>query len=271
MFNRKSFRKYWFSAVVSLKGDTVYIASVLSWRVRSVLRVLVVYVLWSSLLLGYGSVSHYSRTTLLSYVLLTMIVQAVVFSSRTIDISNDISSGDLTNILLKPVNYFKYYLAQDLGNKAMNLVFSIVEFSLFIYFFKPTLFLQPNLVLLGVSILLLILAGFIYYFLNIILGFLAFYNPENVWAPRFLFFMIVDFLAGSLFPLDILPPMFFKLLMLTPFPYFLYFPISVYLGKFTGGSLVLYSFIGLMWLFVLSRLAVILWRLGLKAYEAWGR
>ena len=94
---------------ISLKTDTVYIASVLAWRIRSVLRVLVVYVLWSSLLLSYGSVSDYSRTALLSYVLLTMIVQAVVFSSRTIDISNDISSGDLTNILLKPISYFKYY------------------------------------------------------------------------------------------------------------------------------------------------------------------
>jgi len=257
--------------VVSLRGDTVYIASVLSWRVRSVLRVLVVYVLWSSMLSGYGYVSHYSRNTLLSYVLLTMIVQAVVFSSRAIDISSDISSGDLTNILLKPINYFKYYLAQDLGNKAMNLVFSLVEFSLFIYFFKPPLFLQSDLVLLGISILLLILAVFIYYFLNITLGFLAFYNPENVWAPRFLFFVIVDFLAGSLFPLDILPPTLFKLLMLTPFPYFLYFPIAVYLGKFTGVSLIFYSIIGMAWLFALSRLAVVLWRHGLKAYEAWGR
>ena len=246
-------------------------ASVLAWRIRSVLRVLVVYVLWSSLLFDYGSVSHYSRATLLSYVLLTMIVQAVVFSSRTIDISNDISSGDLTNILLKPINYFKYYLAQDLGNKAMNLVFSLAEFSLFIYFFKPPLFLQSGLVLLGMFILLLIFAVFMYYFINIILGFLAFYNPENVWAPRFLFIMIVDFLAGSLFPLDILPPTIFKLLMLTPFPYLLYFPTAVYLGKFTGLSLVFYSFIGVIWLFALSRLATVLWRRGLKAYEAWGR
>ncbi len=271
MFNNKSLRKYWFSLIISLKEDTVYIASVLAWRVRSVLRVLVVYVLWSSMLLGYENVSHYSRTTLLSYVLLTMIIQAVVFSSRTIDISNDISSGDLTNILLKPINYFKYYLAQDLGNKAMNLVFSIAEFSLFIYFFRPPLFLQSDLALLAISLLLLILAVFIYYFLNIILGFLALYNPENVWAPRFLFIMIVDFLAGSLFPLDILPPVLFKLLMLTPFPYFLYFPTAVYLGKFTGVSLVFYSFMGMVWLFAFSRLAIVLWRRGLKVYEAWGR
>lgn len=271
MFNNNSFRKYWFSMNISLKEDTVYVASVLAWRVRSVLRVLVVYVLWSSMLLSYGNVAHYSRNNLLSYVLLTMIVQSVVFSSRTIDISSDISSGDLTNILLKPINYFKYYLAQDVGNKAMNLVFSIVELSLFIYFFRPTIFLQSNLALLGISIFLLILAAFIYYFLNTTLGFLAFYNPENVWAPRFLFFMIVDFLAGSLFPLDILPSALFKLLMLTPFPYFLYFPISVYLGRFTGVSLVFYSFIGLVWLFVLSRLATVLWRRGLKTYEAWGR
>lgn len=264
-------KKYWRSLILALKEDTVYTLSVAAWRVRTVMRVLIVYALWSSFLYSYNTFAGYSKTSLLSYILLTMMVQAIVFSSRTIDVSADISSGDLTNILLKPINYFKYYLAQDLGNKAMNFAFSVVEFSLFIYVFKPPFFFQNNWSILLTFSLLMILSTLIYYFINLILGFLAFYNPENVWAPRFLFFMILDFLAGAIFPLDILPPVIFKGLMLTPFPYFLYFPIAVYLGKFQGASLLFYSSIGLFWLVFLGWVATRLWRLGLKAYEAWGR
>lgn len=264
-------KKYWRSLVLALKEDTIYTLSVVAWRVRTVMRVLIVYALWSSFLYSYNSFAGYSKTSLLSYILLTMMVQAVVFSSRTIDVSADISSGDLTNTLLKPINYFKYYLAQDLGNKAMNFTFSLLEFSLFIYFFKPPFFIQNNGPTFLFFSLLMVLSTLTYFFINLILGFLAFYNPENVWAPRFLFFMILDFLAGALFPLDILPSAIFKGLMLTPFPYFLYFPIAVYLGKFQGAQLFFYSLVGLFWLVFLAWLSMRLWRLGLKAYEAWGR
>ncbi|MCL5003746.1 MAG: ABC-2 family transporter protein [Patescibacteria group bacterium] len=264
-------KKYWAGLVIALKEDTVYSTSVLAWRVRNVMQVLVVYILWAAILVSPGGFADYSKSLLLSYVLLTMMIRAVVFSSRTIDVSSDISSGDITNILLKPVNYFRYYFAQDLGNKAMNLFFSVIEFSVFIYFFKPPLYGQYHIFVLVVSALLLILAAFIYYYVNLILGFLAFYTPENVWAPRFLFFMILDFLAGALFPLDILPKIVFKFLMLTPFPYFLYFPIAVYLGRFWGLELLGYSLVGVFWLLALWRFSGLIWQAGLKVYEAWGR
>lgn len=262
-------RKYWYSLVAGLKEDTVYTLSVLAWRVRSIMQILVVYILWSSFLVGPSGFAGYSRPHLLTYVLLTMVTRTIVFSSRTIDVSDMISGGDLSNFLVKPVNFFKYFFSLDLGNKAMNLAFSIFEFSIFIYVFRPPFFLPNNVLVIIIFALLLVLATFIYFFINMCLGFLAFYTPENVWAPRFLFFMILDFMVGGLFPLDILPDFMFKLLMLTPFPYFLYFPIAVYLGKFTGWAFLAYGFVGIFWAFILLRLTVYLWEVGLRAYGAW--
>lgn len=263
-------KKYWAALVISLKEDTVYSLSVLAWRVRTVLWVLVVYILWSSFLVG-GGFGLYSRSQILSYILLTIVVRTVVFSSRTIDVSANIASGDLSNLLLKPINYFKYYLSQDLGNKGLNLIFSFFEFAAFLYFFKPPFLVQKGAGPVAAFFLALLLAIFIYYFVNILQGFLAFYIPENVWAPRFLFFMSVDFLAGGLFPLDLLPAWAFKALMLTPFPYLLYFPSAVYLGRFAGFEFVYYSGLALAWLLFLFFLAQSAWYKGLKVYEAWGR
>lgn len=266
-----SFRKYFIVITTSLKEDTVYPVSVLAWRIRNVLRVLVIYALWSSLFSDYGRFADYSREMVLTYILLTMVIQAVVLSSRTVDVSSDIGSGDISNILLKPVNYFIYYFFQDIGNKGLNLIFSIIEFSTFLYFLKPPFFLQTDPGITLAFILSLVLAVFVYFFLNLILGFIAFYTPENVWAPRFLFYIILEFLAGALFPLDVLPHFFYKFLMFTPFPYLLYFPTALYLGRLGVLSVVSYGLIGFSWVLILLCLAAVLWRRGLKAYEAWGR
>lgn len=264
-------RKYWASLRAGLREDTAYPASVLAWRIRVVLRVLVVYVLWDSLLLGTVKFFHYSRSQILTYVLLTIVVQTIVLSSRTINVSAMISGGDLSNFLLKPIRFFNYFFALDLGNKAMNLVFSIGELSLFYFVFKPSLYWSGqvlDIVLVGAAV---VVALFLYFYINLALSFVTFYSPENTWAPRFLFFMFLEFLAGGFFPIDLLPKSLYQILMLTPFPYLLYFPIAVFLGKFQGLSLVFYGFIGSLWLIAFRQFSGLLWRRGLKAYEAWGR
>ncbi len=263
--------KYWASLKAGLKEDTVYPANVLAWRVRILLRVLVIYILWDSLLWGSTGFAHYSRSQLLTYVLLTILVQTLVLSSRTIDVSAMISGGDLSNFLLKPIRFFSYFFALDLGNKGMNLVFSVLEFSLFYYFFKPPLAWSGRGLDLEFAVVAVILALFLYFYVNLALGFLTFFNPENTWAPRFLFFTVLEFLAGAFFPIDILPKSLYQVLMLTPFPYFLYFPIAVFLGKIQGLSLIFYGLCGIFWLVVFRRFSGILWRRGLRVYEAWGR
>lgn len=264
-------KKYWVSLKTGLKEDVVYPASVLAWRVRVVLRVLVIYILWDSLLLGTAGFAGYSRSQLLTYILLTILVQTLVLSSRTINVGTMISSGDLSNFLLKPVSFFRYFFALDLGNKGMNLAFSVLEFSLFFYFFRPPLVLTLRPFELASAFAVAILALFLYFYVNLALGFVTFFSPENTWAPRFLFFMVLEFLAGALFPLDILPRGLYRILMLTPFPYFLYFPTAALLGRFRWVELIFYGLCGLLWFIIFRKLAEVLWRRGLSAYEAWGR
>ena len=263
--------KYLVSAIVSLKEDTVYPISVLIWRLRNVLRLLVIYALWLGIIGVDQRFLGYSSTAVLSYILLTLMVQALVFSSRTIDVTEMISSGDLSNFLLRPINFFRYFFVLDLSNKVLNLFFSFFEFFLFVLFFKPPFYLQMDLVRIISFVILLILALLIYFYINLILGFIAFFAPENTWAPRFLFFMIVGFLAGELFPLDLLPTNLFKALMLTPFPYLIYFPIAVYLGRFALGTIVSYFLVMVFWLVFLYHSSLYLWQRGLKSNEAWGK
>lgn len=88
---------------------------------------------------------------------------------------------------------------------------------------------------------------------------------------RFLMFVMVEFFAGMLFPLDILPAPLFAVSQSLPFFYFIYFPIKVYLGQLAPGALLSGFSIGIGWVVVFWYLAALVWRRGLRMYTAEGK
>jgi ABC-2 type transport system permease protein len=73
-----------------------------------------------------------------------------------------------------------------------------------------------------------------------------------------------------LFPLDILPPALTKVLAFTPFPYQLFFPVSVYLNRIQGAALWQGILIQIFWVVAFYILARVVWRRGIKKYTAVG-
>ena len=100
----------------------------------------------------------YDRDKILTYVFGILILRAIVLSARTVDVSGEIARGDLTNFLLKPINYFKYWFTRDISSKVLNLVFAAVETTLLFFILKPPFFLQTNLFLVAMFLISVILA-----------------------------------------------------------------------------------------------------------------
>jgi ABC-2 type transport system permease protein len=61
-----------------------------------------------------------------------------------------------------------------------------------------------------------------------------------------------------------------QILYLTPFPYQMYFPISIYLGKAAGAELWRGLGIQLLWVIMAYVFARWMWRRGIKKYSAFG-
>jgi ABC-2 type transport system permease protein len=78
------------------------------------------------------------------------------------------------------------------------------------------------------------------------------------------------FVSGHLFPIDLLPPFWFRVLQFLPFQYMAYFPAAVFLGKVKGMALVQGLLGELAWAVVLILLTRWLYRLGLRRYSAFG-
>ncbi len=86
----------------------------------------------------------------------------------------------------------------------------------------------------------------------------------------FIVFAFEYIAGGHLFPLDILPAPLTKALYFTPFPYQLFFPVSIYIGKTTGAALQQGLVIQMLWVIAAYALARLVWSRGIRKYSAVG-
>ncbi len=240
------------------------------WRFRTVLQLLTMFFLWSALIPASGDLFGYSQSQMLTYILGTSLISSIVMSTRTGEIGDIINTGDLSNYLLKPVSFIKYWFARDLGDKAMNVVFSTIEIGILILLFQPPLFLQTNPVYLLLTIIACLISIIMYFFFNYLLGLFGFWSNE-IWGPRFIFWILLGFFAGSLFPLDILPGPVFEVLKLLPFTYLLYFPLKIYLGSLGFSAIFQGLLVSFIWTLILYFAVQYVWKKGLKLYGAEGK
>lgn len=240
------------------------------WRVRFVMQRLVVYFLWWALFSTRETFFSYTQSTILTYVLLVGIIATFVTGTRVYGVGELITHGDLSNILIRPINFFSLYMARDSADKALNLLFGIIEVALLIVILRPPIFVQTSAAPLMFASLAVAIGIILFFCYAMIHGLLAFWLPD-VWAPRFLSFVIMEFFTGALFPLDILPKPLYTLTQLLPFQYFMYFPVKVYLGQLTVMQTAGGMAVGMVWVGILWYAMAVMWRRGLRVYTSEGK
>lgn len=266
-------RKYFSIFKISIEDEFTYKLNFILWRLRNVIQICMTYFVWSTV---YSDPSKiilgYDRAKILTYVFGIMIVKAIVMSARSMDVGNDISTGDLSNYLVKPVSYFKYFFTRDIASKLLNLFFAAIEFTLLLLILKPPFVFQTNLYSIIGFLISVILAVCIYSLILFLLSSIPFWVPELGWSAQFLIvIVVVEAFSGSIFPINILPHVLQWTIMATPFPYLIYFPVEVYLGNITGWTLIGGIMVSAAWTGILWFTLKIVWRRGLKAYQAFGR
>jgi len=266
-------RKYWQIFKISFEEEFAYKMNFIMWRVRNVFQIIITFYLWNTIFTAPGrEIFGYDKSRILTYVFALMIVRAIVLSARAVDVSSDVAEGNLSNYLVKPISYFKYWMTRDIASKALNLSFAATEFVILFVILKPPFFFQTDIYVFLSFLIAVILAVSIYFSLLFIISAVPFWTPELGWGSQFLVnIVILEFLSGSVFPIDILPAVYQKIIMATPFPYMIFFPVQVYLGKITGGALISGFLVSAAWALVLFMAMRYVWSKGLKVYQAFGR
>jgi ABC-2 type transport system permease protein len=265
--------KYYSIFKISFQQEFVYRMNFIMWRIRNILQIFLVFFLWDAVFSDPDRVVFgYNRAMILTYVFGLLVVRAFVLSARAVDVAGDISSGDLSNYLLKPISYFKYWITRDFSSKALNMIFAVMETAVLYILLKPPFFIQTNpLSILG-FILSILIAIFIFFLILFITSAAPFWAPEVAWGAQFLVIVIItEFLSGALFPLNILPSYIQNVLYLTPFPYLIYFPLQVYLGNISSIEMLRGIVISMVWVVLLWYGMNFVWKRGLKLYQSHGR
>lgn len=263
-------KKYLYVLRNTILEFLAYRLNFLLWRVRAVVSILITYFLWKSVFMTGRMILGYSESRMLTYIIVMITLSSIVFSTQTQRVANEINQGDLGNFLIRPINFFKFNFAREAADKIVNSFFSLAETFLLILILKPSVIIQTDVNYLLLFFAAVILSTILYFEISMILSFIGFWTHE-VWAPRFLFFILVSFLAGTYFPLDIFPGIIYNFLKLLPFTYLIFFPLKVYLGELNYWQIWDGFFITMFWVINLLIFMIYLWKKGLKSYTGEGR
>lgn len=178
---------------------------------------------------------------------------------------DDINSGAVNALLIRPTSFYEFHLGQLLGYKMLITAMSLpVVIGLALWWELPLYFdrLLPAIVM-GFCYLIMI------YTLNFAIASMAFFF-DYVYSLNTTKNMIVWFLAGELFPLDLLPEPWRDWLIALPFSCGAFLPAGYISGRIST-EIFLRGFVSLaIGMVCFSLIARYIWRLGLRNYSGTG-
>lgn len=270
--------KYFSVFKITIAQEFVYKLNFIMWRIRNIIQIIVFFSLWSAVFESNGpsasenSYFGYTQSSIVAYTFLLILIRSVVMATKSTDVSGFISNGELSNYLLKPINFFRYLITRDAAVKMLNIAFSFFEILGLYFILKPSLFIQTNPMQIFLFLISIFFATFIFFCIVMLASSAPFWVPEIGWGVQFLVTVIfVEFLSGAFFPLDVFPKPLFEFLKLTPFPYLVFIPIKIYLGNLSVFENIKGLALGGIWSVILWLLMNKVWKRGLKIYEAVGR
>jgi ABC-2 type transport system permease protein len=180
----------------------------------------------------YGSMTEVNGLTLQDAITFTGLSQAgIAYLSLFgwVEIVRSVYSGQVGADLLKPMSYFGWWMAQDLGRSAVNLV--VRGFPIMLFYALVFDLTVPGSAgqwtALALSIFLAWMTSYAWRFL---INLSAFWSPNAIGFCR-LFYSISWFMSGFFMPLSFFPDWFQRLCYLTPFPQMINTPIEIFLGQ----------------------------------------
>jgi ABC-2 type transport system permease protein len=200
----------------------------------------------------YGQRQQVAGITLQGAITYTGVSQATIaFLSlfSWYDVMRSVYTGEIGADLLKPMDYFTFWMARDFGRALAQILLRGLPIMLgYALYFGIT---TPQSAAQWLALLVvLVLAWMVSFSWRFLINLAAFWIPDAVGIGR-LFFGLSWFFSGFLMPLRFFPDWFQRLCYLTPFPYTINTIVEVYLGLLKGADLLRVLLGQVVWIIVL--------------------
>ena len=258
------------SAYVSLARASTL--SVLAYRGRFVLGIvtsffpLLLMAVWLTVVAGSGPPRGWTAGDFVAYyaaaaVLWHLSAQHVIWQWDA-----DLRSGDLSVRLLRPVHPFHQYAADDLGYRVVSLIV-VVPALVLAALLLPALDYDLTPVRAVLATAATVLAYLVGLLMACLVGLVGFWSTQttNLWM---LWWGLGSFTSGWVAPVELMPSWLQSAAIWLPFRSTLGFPVELWTGRLSAGETVMGFGVAVGWALVFGGLYVVLWKRGLRRYQA---
>ncbi len=227
--------------------------------------------IWRAIFDARGSdVSGYSFGEMVFYFVAVTVVESLVSpADDEWQIAADIREGRISSFLLRPLDYRAYRASLFVSSRVVYAGVALVPLVAMAWWLPGQMRLPADGVAWAAFGGSLLMAAAIQFLIAFVLATLAFWVLE-ISTLVFILYSFEYFLSGRIFPIDVMPAGLKTVLMALPFPYELYFPVAIWMGKVTGAALWSGLAVQAGWTLALLALSGWLWRRGVRHYGAYG-
>lgn len=244
---RKYIEIFKYSMKTQLKFILDYFVSLISFGIH----IFVFNELWDYILKG-KEVAGYTREELIWYIIIAEFITYSTFKSYK-KIGEMVKNGTIANMLIKPVDFINYTIAENLSVYVKALVNAVFAIVLGLILVGPIDVTIPGIIF---TVIASIIGVFIGILIQTFVGLIAFFTEENssFWLiiQKFIFFLVFT-------PLEFYPEIVQKIFSILPTTYLIYAPARIFtrfeigeaivlLGLEILSGLVLYGIIRLMYM-----------------------
>lgn len=217
---------------------------------------------------GEKVIGGFTLPQMITYIAISWIGRSFYFNNISRELSRMVQEGEIAVQLIKPYHLQWVMMFEAVGEAG----FRLMMFSLPIMVVVVPLFGiagPPEPILYLWTFLSFCLALVIYSQFNFLLGCLAFYM-KNIQGVLRAEMVSMDFLTGVIVPFSFFPAWFQTVCSWLPFQGISYIPVTIYLGKRTGGDLWQGLLLQAAWALGLFVAARLVWRFSVRKVTVQG-
>lgn len=229
-----------------------------------------VIILWTSVFGTNAKVAGYDFSQAILYYLLIPFVASITFVFVSGELSRDIREGRLSNYLLKP---YKIWFASFLSVLAQKINYILIATPVYIAIFLVYLLKIKDALTVGnilFGVIVAFLAMLMHFSIDLFITWISFWTSD-IWCFVHVKFILFSIFGGLEFPLTFLPSAVKPLFEALPFKYLYFVPVSYMIGERRVAEYFLKDVLTMfLWAALFLVLGAVLWKKGLKKYEAFG-
>jgi len=247
----------------------VYRSDFFFWGINELLDTLIFLFIWITIYGEKNAIGGFTLSQTVTYLIGVGLISNIISSWISYEIESDIKTGQLSNMLTKPIGYLKARFSFSLSGKPINLLIRLLVYLLIAVFFRSKIVVAADFFSWLFTFISIIFAFAIHSLFDTLVGCISFWTITTRGSNN-LVRTVDSIFSGNYAPIAFFPKWFQGVASFLPFMYTRYFPMLIYLGKVSNIEALKGMGIQLFWIVFLFFSVKLVWKKGVRKFEGVG-